>query len=224
MRIPIPGTTVLIMGLVSHCCAQTAVLCGRRAYKQTATQSAKSEKQRFTHGYCTSTKDIRNVYGLQCRCLMTSKSASMHMAGVFGVYHYVRRMAWYSSYKGTFPLMRSGRRWAERIFGFQCFHVVCFHYGGAVAVRRRASAADPQNGSWSHFSVPPCGAVAVWRQLASTLLKYRSRYIDIKNNSIARWFDRRISCCAAVPSVKFQSDWRALSINLRALGVHGMLG
>ena len=66
-------------------------------------------------------------------------------------------------------------------------------------------------------------AVAVWRQLASTLLKYRSRYIDIKNTPIVLQFDRRISRCNALPSVKFQSDWRGLTINLRALGFHGML-
>ena len=43
--------------------------------------------------------------------------------------------------RGTFPLMRSGSgavaAGSERIFGFRCFHVVCFHYGGAVAVRWR---------------------------------------------------------------------------------------
>ena len=80
-----------------------------------------------------------------------------------------------------------------------------FHYGGEVAVRRRVSAADLQNGSWSHFSVPPCGAVAVWRQLASTPLKNRSRFIHIK----------------------YPIDIKYLlifSINLRALRFHGMLG
>ena len=39
---------------------------------------------------------------------------------------------------------RGGRRRAERILGLQCFHVVCFHYGGSEAVRRRVSAAGPQ--------------------------------------------------------------------------------
>ena len=37
-----------------------------------------------------------------------------------------------------------------------------------------------RNGSWSHFSVPPWGAVAVLRQLVLRLLKYRSRDVDIK--------------------------------------------
>ena len=49
-----------------------------------------------------------------------------------------------STFKGTFPLTRSDRRSAEQIFGLQCFHAVCFHYGGAETGRRRVSAAGPQ--------------------------------------------------------------------------------
>ena len=48
------------------------------------------------------------------------------------------------SIEATFPLTRSSHRSAERIFGLQCFHVVCFHYGGAEVGRRRVSAADLQ--------------------------------------------------------------------------------
>ena len=37
----------------------------------------------------------------------------------------------------------SSGRWAGRIFGFHCFHLVCFHYGGAEAERRWVSPAGP---------------------------------------------------------------------------------
>ena len=45
-------------------------------------------------------------------------------------------------------------------------------------------------------SVPLYGVVAVWRQLASTLLKYRSHDIDIKDITLK--LDR---CCEADPPV-----------------------
>ena len=114
---------------------------------------------------------------------------------------------------------------------------VRFHLCGAVAER------SPLGGADFWVSVFSCCVFPLWRcgggaeagvrggsvewvlepffrsalrsgsGLASTLLKYRSHYIDIKNTPIALLFDRRISCCAAVPFVKFQSYWRALSIN-----------
>ena len=53
-----------------------------------------------------------------------------------------------------------------------------------TAGRRRDGGRCPRrvrrNGSWSHFSVPPWGAVAVLRQLVLRLLKYWSRDVDIK--------------------------------------------
>ena len=53
----------------------------------------------------------------------------------------VRDLRYVSTYAER---QRGGRRRAERIFGLQCFHVVCFHYGGLEAVRRRVSAAGSQ--------------------------------------------------------------------------------
>ena len=60
-----------------------------------------------------------------------------------------------ASYKDTFPLTRS---LAERIFWFQCFHVVYFYFGGAEAVWRRVSAADPQE-----WPLEPCFRSALRR-------------------------------------------------------------
>ena len=49
--------------------------------------------------------------------------------------------------KGTFPLTRSGSGAVTEVrsgfLGLQCFHVVCFHYGGADAGWKRVSAAGP---------------------------------------------------------------------------------
>ena len=85
-------------------------------------------------------------------------------------------------------LWSSGRR-AERIFG-------CLHYGGAEADVHR-------NGPWGHYFILRCQAVADCRQLASNLLKYRSCDIDIRP---IFWF-------TADPYVKFQTDFRTMSIS-----------
>ena len=76
----------------------------------------------------------------------------------------------------------------------------------------RPAATAPHKWKRSHmvlepFSVPHCGAAAVWRQLTSNLLKYRSRDTDIKNTPIALKSGWRICCRAADLSVKFQIDW-----------------
>ena len=61
---------------------------------------------------------------------------------------------------------------------FSCCVFPLWRWGGGAEAGVRGRYAE-----WvlEPFSAPPCGAVAVWRQLASTHLKYRSRYIDIKN-------------------------------------------
>ena len=70
-----------------------------------------------------------------------------------------------------------------------------------------------RNGFRSHFSAPPCGAVAVWRQLAPSVLKYRSCDIDINDDPIALKLDGPICCCAVDLPVKFQSDRRTMLIS-----------
>ena len=119
--------------------------------------------------------------------------------------------------KGTFPLTRSGYRSAERILGLQCFHVVCFHYGGAEAGRRRVYAAGPQEWVLEPFFV------AVWRQLASSLLEYRSRDIDIKeysDRSESRHANVMLCCLSACQISKRLNN----SINIPASTFHGILG
>ena len=76
--------------------------------------------------------------------------------------------------RGAVTTVRSGF-WGNSVF------MLCV---STTAGRRRDGIGCPRrvrrNGSWSHFSVPPCGAVVVLRQLVVRLLKYRSRDIDIK--------------------------------------------
>ena len=98
--------------------------------------------------------------------------------------------------KVTFLLRRSGHRRAERILWFQCFHIVCFHYGGVGRYGGGCPRRIRRNGSRGHFTVSPSGAVAVWRHLASSFLKYRNRDFDIKNTLVVLKLDIQISCCA----------------------------
>ena len=61
-----------------------------------------------------------------------------------------------------------------------------------TAGRRQAGGWCPRgihrNGPWGHFSVSPCGSVAVWWHLASNYFKYRRRDIDIKIlRSVWKW-------------------------------------
>ena len=101
--------------------------------------------------------------------------------------------------------------YAERQRGGYSVFMLCV--SGSEAVRRRVSAAGPQEWALEPFSAPPCGAVAVWRQMASSLLKHRRYGIDIKNTPIALKLDRRIYCCAADQPVKIQTDWRTTSVS-----------
>ena len=78
-----------------------------------------------------------------------------------------------TNFKGTFPLTRSdsGAVAAVRSGFLGCSLFMLFV--STTAGRRRGGGGCPlrvrRNGSWSYFSVPPCGAVAVWRQLGSSL-------------------------------------------------------
>ena len=75
---------------------------------------------------------------------------------------------------------------------------MCFHYGGAGS--------GTEVGVLGGYPGTGPGAVTVWRQLASSLLKYRSPDIDIKNIPIALKLDGRIYCCIADPPVLYHSD------------------
>ena len=79
-----------------------------------------------------------------------------------------------------------------------------------------------RNGPWGHFSVWPCGSVAVWWHLASNY--YRRRDIYMKNTPICMKIGRRICCCPADKPVKFQSHCWTLTINVWASRFHGILG
>ena len=109
--------------------------------------------------------------------------------------------------RGAVTAVRSG------FLGYSVF-ILCV---STTAGRRRDGGWCPRqvgrNGSWSHSSVPPRGAVAVWRQLAPSPLKYRSRAIDIKNTLIALKLNMLMWWYVAYPPDKFQSDWRIISIS-----------
>ena len=98
---------------------------------------------------------------------------------------------------------RKGHRSAGRIRGY----IVFMKCVSTKAGRRRGGGGCPRrvhwDGSWSLFSILPSGAVVAWRRLVLSLWKYPSRDIN----------DRRICCCGAHPPVKFQSDWRIISIS-----------
>ena len=76
--------------------------------------------------------------------------------------------------------------------------------------RRRDGGGWPRrvrgNGSWSHFSVPPRGAVAVWRQLASIILSIEAAIWILKILwSLLNW-----TCeCAVVLHIR-PSDFKAI--------------
>ena len=86
--------------------------------------------------------------------------------------------------------------------------------GGAEAGVRGRSA------EWvlEPFFVTPCGAVAAWRRLASTLLKYRSRYIDIKKaRSLCNLAGESaiVKFRLRLQSFKYQSPGFGISRNVR---------
>ena len=102
------------------------------------------------------------------------------------------------------------------------------------AGRRRDGGGCPRrvrrNGSWSHFSVPPSGAVAVLRQLVSRLLKFRSRDIDIKIlRSLWNWtYDFAVVLLTRLSNFKtigeyYQSPGFDISRNLRIRHLNSLL-
>ena len=116
--------------------------------------------------------------------------------------------------KGTFPLTRSGSGAVIAVRSGFLGHSVFMVCVSTMAGRSRGGGGCPRrvrrNGSWGHFSAPPCEAVAVWRQLSSSLLKYRSCDIDIKDDLIT---NRPTYLCAVDQPVKFRSDCRTMSIS-----------
>ena len=66
--------------------------------------------------------------------------------------------------------------------GFLCYGVSCsvFPLRRAETEPRRLSAAVPREWVLEPFSVPPCGAVAIWRQLPSGLLSIEAVILKIK--------------------------------------------
>ena len=110
--------------------------------------------------------------------------------------------------------MRSGHRCVERIFGLQCFHVVCFHYGGTEAGRRRVSMAGPQEWVLEPFFRCVLRSGSGLRQLVLRLLKYRSRDIDAK---ILRLLWNRTGDSAVVLLIRL-SNFKAIGESYQSPG------
>ena len=81
-----------------------------------------------------------------------------------------RRLRWFSSLRYVSIYAERSPRGGAEFGGFSVFMCV-----STVAVRRRVSAADPQE-----WVLKPFFRSALRRQLASNLLKYRGRDIDIR--------------------------------------------